>query len=76
MECPVCGSNRIQFRARNNKTLVTKYKCIACNQIFEIDEASNPSQTVIDHMSQIKKDKKEQEAKNENSNHRRFTSVI
>lgn len=47
MECPVCGSQRIQFRSKNNQTLIIKYKCLSCNQIFEIKEEDVISEYII-----------------------------
>ena len=38
MECPFCKSSRVQFRSKNNITLVYKYKCLNCKKIFEIKE--------------------------------------
>ena len=80
MECPICGCNRVQYRSKNNKTLVTKYKCIDCKQVFEVKEQPiNSSESLINQINQVKKEnekKEKQGDKNENSNHRRFTSVI
>ena len=38
MECPFCQSTRVQFRSKNNITLVFKYKCLNCHKVFEIHE--------------------------------------
>lgn len=38
MECPVCGGKKVQFRSKNNQTLIVKYKCLSCNQIFKAKE--------------------------------------
>ena len=38
MECPFCQSTRVQFRAKNNITLVFKYKCQDCHKVFTIKE--------------------------------------
>ena len=38
MECPVCGGKKIQVRSKNNQTLIFKYKCLSCNQIFKVKE--------------------------------------
>ena len=39
IECPTCGKTRLQFRAKNHKTKIIKYKCLSCNKIFEIEES-------------------------------------
>lgn len=75
MECPLCGSKRIQYRSKNQKTLITKYKCLYCNQIFEIPEDTSSANALGNQLKQLKEDK-ERGSKNENSNHRRFTSII
>ena len=38
MECPVCGGKKIQFRSKNNQTLIVKYNFLSCNQIFKAKE--------------------------------------
>lgn len=38
MECPKCGSTRVQFRSKNLQTLIVKYKCLKCNKVFETKE--------------------------------------
>ena len=38
MECPFCKSERVQFRSKNNITLIYKYKCLDCHKVFEINE--------------------------------------
>lgn len=47
MECPICGSINIQYRSKNMQTLIIKYKCIDCKQIFEIPEDELISDYII-----------------------------
>lgn len=47
MECPICGSTRVQYRSKNTQTLIIKYKCLRCNQIFEIPEDEIMSEYII-----------------------------
>ena len=39
IECPICKETKIQYRSKNNQTLITKYKCLSCNHIFKIKES-------------------------------------
>lgn len=47
MECPICGSDHVQFRSKNNETLIIKYKCLSCNQIFKKHESENLDRIII-----------------------------
>lgn len=47
MECPICGGHKVQYRSKNNKTSIIKYKCLCCNQIFEIKEEDIISEYII-----------------------------
>lgn len=80
MECPICGCTRVQYRSKNNKTLITKYKCLDCQQIFEIsDDTNKANNMLISEVAQLKdakKRRKHQGDTNENRNYRRFTSVL
>lgn len=39
IECPICGNAKLQFRSKNHKTKIIKYKCLFCEEIFEIEES-------------------------------------
>lgn len=47
MECPKCGSTRVQFRSKNLQTLMIKYKCLNCNKVFEIKEEDIINEYII-----------------------------
>lgn len=47
MECPICGSTKVQYRSKNIQTSIVKYKCLKCNQVFTIPEDEIISEYII-----------------------------